>query len=141
MNFENELHQIFSADITVPDTTTLRIAETLQQIRLSEIANIHTRSSASKFSIRNKRTVMLLAAVLLMLICAGTALAYTINHYDFINAIWRDDNTEEQLASYESNPTFRSPVLKVQCLFSHWGWLPDDQPTNGDILTRKDGFL
>lgn len=101
MSFDKELYNIFSQDISLPDSTTKRIAETLQQIRQYKKSCHNSKSFSAKIRLSRKRMVMLLAAALLMIICAGTVLAYAINHYDFINAIWRYDNLEEHLEQLE----------------------------------------
>lgn len=97
MDFESKLADMLRADDFIPDSTVTRVADTLQHIRQSAKSNNHKTLSSSRKSAESKRTLVLLIAAALMIICAGTVLAYTISHYDFVNAIWRDADTEQQL--------------------------------------------
>lgn len=103
MNIDKRLYQVMGREIPLSKSTNDRLADIYDQIRrqkggkeITMQTNKNTKLlQKNNINRTDRRFAAVIAAAAVMVICAGSALAYTLTHYDFVNAVWRTDDTEQ----------------------------------------------
>ncbi|MBE6753261.1 MAG: DUF4179 domain-containing protein [Ruminococcaceae bacterium] len=100
MNTEKQLQIIMGRELELPRSTADRLEEVYEHIRRQQYRkDLHMNNKTISRSTR--RSILTLAAAALMILCAGSVLAYTLTHQDFVNAMWRGGDTEQQTQAVE----------------------------------------
>ena len=110
MNIEKRLYEVMGGDIPISPSTVERLDGVYEQIRrqkggkkmtmqTNKITKLFQKNSITR---TDRRFAAVIAAAAVMVVCAGSALAYTLTHYDFVNAVWRTDDTEQVAQEVEN---------------------------------------
>ncbi len=99
MNTHKRVHDIMSAELELPRSTDRRLEMVYEHIRRQPRKELPMNRKNTLFS--DKRLMLVIAAAAVMALCAGSALAYTLTHYDFVNAVWRTGDTEQDIRTVE----------------------------------------
>ncbi len=94
---DDGLRTILGGDIPVEPSTAQRLEEAYDHIRRTR----RKEPTMKKIITGDRRFWLVIAAAAAMILCAGSVLGYTLTHYDFVNAVWRDGDTEQETASVE----------------------------------------
>jgi len=101
MDIEKRIRNALGGDISLPQSTTDRLQGVYDEIR-RQAAGKDGKMQKNNISRKDRRFLLVIAAAAAMAVFAGSALAYTITHYDFVNAVWRSGDTQQESQMIES---------------------------------------
>lgn len=111
MNTDKRIYDILGAGLELPRSTDRRLESVYEQIRRQPRKELPMNRKNTLFS--DRRFLLVIAAAAVMVLCAGSALAYTLTHYDFVNAVWRTGDTEQETQLVDDYITTSGQTLEL----------------------------